>query len=95
MKTRTELVMNAIGWQGGTVHQLCRELGLDVVKFLRHEPESKHLGSDYSLGCCINTNSMQYRKDCIIPTRQGNYDYWVGAARSLELVGLGSITDMK
>lgn len=95
MKTRTELVMNAIGWQGGTVHQLCKELGLDVVKFLKHEPEATHLGSDYSLGNVINTCSMKHRKEYSIPTWQGNYDFWVGAANSMALVNMGYCFDAK
>lgn len=94
-KTRTELVMNAIGWQGGTVHELCKVLGLDVCKFLMHVPENKSLASDYGFGCAINTNSMQYRIDVIIPNRQGDYDYWVGAARSMELVDMDVCMDHK
>lgn len=93
-KTRTELVMQAIGWQGGTVHDLCRELGLDVIKFLNHEPEFK-TSRDYILGTYINTNNMRYRKNVIIPKYRGNYDYWIGAAKSMELVNKGYCSDQK
>lgn len=34
MKTNTELLMNALGWQGGTVHQVARETGLSVLEIL-------------------------------------------------------------
>lgn len=34
MKTNTELLMNALGWQGGTVHQVARQTGLTVLEIL-------------------------------------------------------------
>ena len=33
-KTTTEFLMNALGWQGGTVHQVSRATGLDVLTIL-------------------------------------------------------------
>lgn len=37
MKTNTELLMNALGWQGGTVHQVAKETGLKVLDILTLE----------------------------------------------------------
>lgn len=34
MTNRTINVMHAIGWQGGSVHDLAREFGFDVYDFL-------------------------------------------------------------
>lgn len=34
MKTNTELLMQALGWQGGTVHQVAQETGLTVCQVL-------------------------------------------------------------
>lgn len=34
MKTNTELLMMALGWQGGTVHQVAHETGLAVSQVL-------------------------------------------------------------
>lgn len=34
MKTNTEFLMNALGWQGGTVHQVAQETGLSVMEIL-------------------------------------------------------------
>jgi hypothetical protein len=34
MKTNTELLMNALGWQGGTVHQVAMATGLRVENIL-------------------------------------------------------------
>lgn len=84
-KTRTELVMQAIGWQGGTVHELCKELGLEVSKFLTHRPEYTCIGSSYYTGLYIDTNSIDHRKSKLIPMFRGNYDYWVGAAKCMQL----------
>ena len=33
-KTNTELLMLALGWQGGTVHQVAKETGLSVMEIL-------------------------------------------------------------
>lgn len=32
--TNTELLMKALGWQGGTVHQVARETGITVSQIL-------------------------------------------------------------
>jgi hypothetical protein len=32
--TNTELLMKALGWQGGTVHQVARETGITVCQVL-------------------------------------------------------------
>lgn len=37
MKTNTELLMEALGWQGGTVHQVARATGLPVQTLLAIE----------------------------------------------------------
>lgn len=34
MRTNTEHLMNALGWQGGTIHQLAKALGLTVETIL-------------------------------------------------------------
>lgn len=34
MKTNTELLMNVLGWQGGTVHQVAKATGLAVLTIL-------------------------------------------------------------
>lgn len=43
MKTNTELLMNALCWQGGTVHQVARETGLSALEILeldKHIPDN-------------------------------------------------------
>lgn len=34
MKTNTELLMNVLGWKGGTVHQVAQSTGLEVLTIL-------------------------------------------------------------
>lgn len=34
---RTRLIMSAFGWQGGTVHDVCKEIGCNVQEFLYAE----------------------------------------------------------
>lgn len=81
---RTQLVMKAIGWQGGTVHQLCDHLGLDVNEFLYSEPEHTYTGTDYNAGLYWNTNGPEHQKK-LQALYKGNKDYWIGVARSVEL----------
>lgn len=40
MKTNTELLMNALGWQGGTVHQVAAVTGLKVATILDLDKET-------------------------------------------------------
>ncbi len=39
MKTNTELLMNALGWEGGTVHQVAKVTGLKVLTILDLDKE--------------------------------------------------------
>lgn len=54
MKTNTELLMKALGWQGGTVHQVARETGITVSQIL----------DLHTFGYCVhNTPRRQGRID--------------------------------
>jgi hypothetical protein len=76
--------MTAIGWQGGTVHDLCDHLQLDVYEFLYMSPAVTHTGSDYNKGLYWYTNDPDHQK--FLQTKyRGNCNYWLGVARAVEL----------
>lgn len=83
--TRTQCVMKAIGWQGGTVHQLCEHLGLEPYDFLYAKPKATYTGSEYNKGLYWNTNSPRHQKG-LQKSQKGNLDYWLGVARCIEVV---------
>lgn len=95
MKTRTELLMQALGYQGGTVHQICAEVGIGVDEFLYTEvhPSDKMMGDHWFMGTCFNTCSMEHRKLVLLPKYKGNLYFWLGVCRSMELVNNGVCTD--
>lgn len=86
---RTLLVMRALGWHGGTVHDLCRYLDIDVGLFLYGNPDSTRTGSAYNHGLFFNTCSMKHRLETLVPAWQGSVDFWLGVARSQEMVERG------
>lgn len=51
MITNTELLMKALGWQGGTVHQLATDTGLTVSEILDLDklPISSRIAYDHGL----------------------------------------------
>ena len=76
---RTAAVMSLIGWQGGTIHQLCEYLGIDVNKFLWDDKDLSK-DSNYTLGLYCSTNSKSYINSYIVPKYKGDAQYWIGAA---------------
>lgn len=78
---RTEALCKALGWQGGTVHQVAEALGTDTNSILYAEPSSTHTGSLYNTGLYWNTNSAQHQQNDLIPNHRGEVDYWLGVAR--------------
>lgn len=79
----TLVLMHALGWQGGTVHQVSQATGLDVQTILNldehtpvksTDPEALLDVTDYDVGFMFGYSSgasdLQYYK--------GNKDYWCG-----------------
>lgn len=81
----TELVLNALGYQGGTIHQASEETGLTVQEILNlgfTEPQVG-LGSDQSKGfSSVLTNSVSFNKEKVFPLFRGNISFWFGASRA-------------
>lgn len=81
--TRTEALMRAFGWQGGTIHQISEETGCDAHDLIYGKSEEYAL--DNKLGwfayktCTLEHNQKQH-------TRQyrGNLQFWLGVAAGVQ-----------
>lgn len=73
---RTRNLMTLLGWQGGTVHDACREVGLDAHEFL-------YADADFASGdpCHDFQRGYSNAKDIAIylSSNRGNLQYWLGA----------------
>ena len=84
--TRTEALCKVLGWQGGTIHQIAQETGCDVQELLYSEPKETHLTSSNSFGwSAARTNDVAFNRKKIFPQYRGNVDFWLGAARGMQL----------
>jgi len=81
---RTEALCRALGWQGGTIHQISRETGVGVDNLLYGTPESVYLNSDYSHGWFAGrTCGVDFNKTTNFPKYYGNADFWLGVAEGI------------
>ncbi len=74
------------GWQGGTIHQLERETGVDASTLLHAPNLCQHIADDYSKGAsALETCSKDWRVTRLAPQYKGNAAYWVGVAHALHV----------
>lgn len=76
--SRTMNLMKLLGWQGGTIHDACREVGLEVNDFLYGEID---FGEDKCSPCKEFKRGYSEAPDIAIyiSTNKGNLQYWFGA----------------
>jgi len=83
---RTEALCKALGWQGGTVHQISVETGVPVNDLLYGEVSDKSLSSDYTSGWFAGrTCTVEFNQKVNFPKHKGNKDFWIGVAEGLML----------
>jgi hypothetical protein len=81
---RTEAICKALGYQGGTIHQLAAETGVSVEDLLYGVPSATYLSSDYSQGWAAGrTCSVDFNRTVNFPAHFGNKDFWLGVAMGL------------
>lgn len=86
---RTRLLMQALGWQGGTIHQACKETGLEVTSFLHDDlrDDGYGLNSDFTAGWfAIRTCSKDKFKE-LASRNHGNLQWWFGVCAGLNVEG--------
>ncbi len=89
IKTPEQRMKNLLayfGWQGGTIHQLEAETGVDGDVLLHGKPSATWLASDYSLGsAALETCTKEWRVDVLAGGRRGYADYWLGVADAMSV----------
>lgn len=79
----TGLIMQALGYQGGTIHQASQETGLSTNDILTLKKHQIGLNSDQSKGfCAILTNSLEFNRINLFNQFKGNVYFWLGACRA-------------
>jgi hypothetical protein len=82
--TRLEALCKALGWQGGTIHQVAAATGCKVKDLLTSTPSSTALASDHSHGWSASrTCDLEWNRRVNFPRRMGNLDFWLGVADGL------------
>lgn len=81
--TRTQALMMAFGWQGGTIHQIAQETGCDAHDLIYAESNESAL--DNKLGWfAYKTNTLEHnQKTCTVQFR-GNLQFWLGVAGGVQ-----------
>jgi len=85
----TEKLLKILGYQGGTIHDLSKEIGLSVSVILDIDKLSYDYGvlegKAKSVGLITNTCSASYIKTNLLPIYYGSFNFWKAAIRSLDL----------
>ena len=89
--TRTAALIQAFGWQGGTIHQLAEETGVGVQELLYGAfTDHNYLTSDYSNGWFAGrTCTVEHNIANVFPKYRGNVSFWHGVIRGLQLKAEG------
>ena len=80
-ENRTTAYLRAIGWQGGTIHQIAEELGCNSTDLLYGKPSVDYLTSDSASGWFMGRTCGIESIRKAVKTRRGNLDFWLGYAR--------------
>jgi hypothetical protein len=75
-ETRTKNLFALLGWRGGTVHDACREIGVDSYEFLYTDADFGEHGP-----CADFCRGYEQADDIAIylSSNMGNLQYWLGA----------------
>ena len=78
---RTRNLMMLLGWQGGTVHDACKEIGLDPHDFLYSAGEFDEHGP-----CHDFRRGYEEAEDIAIylSANRGVLQYWLGAVSAVQ-----------
>lgn len=79
-QTRSENLFHYFGWQGGTIHQIADETGVDVQTLLYADPSETYLSSKYSHGAAANETCTLSMRLKLAKEAKGMKDYWIGVA---------------
>ena len=80
-ENRMQAYLKAVGWQGGTIHQVAKELGVDSHTLLYSMPSNEYLTSPASEGWFTGRTCGIDRIRKAVKDRHGDTDFWLGYAR--------------
>lgn len=81
--TRTEALMVAFGWKGGTIHQVAEATGCDSTELLYAEDIGWN--KDHQAGWwAYRTCSLEHNQTVIYPGVKGNIQFWLGVAAGVQ-----------
>jgi len=87
--TSTQKLLKILGYTGGTIHDLSKELGLPVNQILDIETAPYEAGvfegKAKSVGLIVNTCGSKWIKENLLPTYYGSFNFWKAAIRSVDL----------
>lgn len=87
--TSTEKLLKILGYTGGTIHDLSKEIGLSVNQILDIEKIPYEYGvfegKSKSVGLIVNTCSSKWIKANLLPTYYGSFNFWKAAICSVDL----------
>ena len=79
---RTANLLAFFGWQGGTIHQLAAETGVDVRTLLYADSAYT---DRFAQGCCaLETCGLAYRLKLAQRTH-GDVAFWLGVAHAVDV----------
>ncbi len=81
MKTNTELLMGALGWQGGTIHQVAAETGLkqmDILNLRELKIKTVKGLESYNAGLSWGMSAPHSRNKHIPKEAKGDNHFWAG-----------------
>lgn len=81
----TQCLMIALGWQGGTVHQVSEEIGVSVQDILYKKIDRiEAMSFDYqSAWFAVRTCSQSFFLSNIAPKQHGNVLFWHGVIQAV------------
>lgn len=81
---RTQALCKALGWQGGTIHQISDETNCSVNDLLYGSPNKS--SQNYTSGWFAGrTCSLEHNQMINFPKHKGDLNFWLGVADGLIL----------
>jgi hypothetical protein len=80
-EVRAQHLFTLLGWQGGTIHDACNEIGVDVTDFLYWTADENVLGP-----CADFRRGYEEAKDIALylAANRSKLQYWFGAISAIE-----------
>lgn len=82
-ENRVTALLHYFGWQGGTIHQLASETGVDAQTLLHGKAARPNLDGFSAIRTC----DKAWRVERLAPKHKGDWPYWEGVIRGYWATG--------